>query len=170
MSFVVSCQCGKQFRVKDDQAGKKAKCPGCGSSLLLQPPPPPPPAAEESDPFANFDLEAAAAMERNAVVDENQGPLLTAPPPIPPPSAGGRAAPLAYARPPVKRVALPGDSDMGVGEWLLCIFCGGIACIVGIVYLVQGKPKGGKMIGFGILFNLLWGIVQFGLEQFLRGR
>jgi hypothetical protein len=96
MSFVVSCQCGKQFRVKDDQAGKKAKCPGCGTALRLDPgasapPPPPRPQAteDESDPFANFDLEAAAAMERNAVVDENQGPRVAAPPPRARASGGG---------------------------------------------------------------------------------
>lgn len=105
MSFVVSCQCGKQFRVKDEQAGKKAKCPGCGTSLLLQPPPPEPAAAaEESDPFDNFDLEAAAAMEQSAAVDENQPARMTAaptPPPILAPGAGGRPMPqaLGYATP-----------------------------------------------------------------------
>src|SRR5687768_4005199 len=107
MSFVVSCQCGKQFKVADEQRGKKAKCPGCGTTLRLvpgaasAPPPPPPPPPDESDPFAGFDLEAAAAMEREAAVDENQGPRVTAPPPIPSPKSGTRPAPqgLAYATP-----------------------------------------------------------------------
>ncbi len=77
MSFVVGCQCGKRFKVADEQRGKKAMCPGCGATLRLEPeaaapPPPPPPPADEGDPFAGFDLEAAAAMERAAVVDDNQ--------------------------------------------------------------------------------------------------
>lgn len=91
MSFVVSCRCGKQFKVRDEQAGKKAKCPGCGTPLLLQPSPPPR-AQEESDPFASFDLEAAAAMERDAVVDESAPPV-AAPPRFAPPRGGGDAGP-----------------------------------------------------------------------------
>lgn len=116
MSFVVNCQCGKQFKVADEQRGKKAKCPGCGTTLRLVPgqaaaPAPPPP--DESDPFAGFDLEAAAAMEREAVVDENQGPRVVAPPPqshqqMPAPRPGvGRGMPpaLGYATPaPAGRV------------------------------------------------------------------
>lgn len=90
MSFVVNCRCGKQFKVRDEQAGKKAKCPGCGTPLLLQPSPPPR-AQEESDPFASFDLEAAAAMERDAVVDESAPPV-AAPPRFAPPR-GGDAGP-----------------------------------------------------------------------------
>src|SRR5690349_13747720 len=65
MSFVVSCTCGKQFRVADESRGKKAKCKGCGATLVLVPQeeraavaPPPPTAADEGggdDPFANID-------------------------------------------------------------------------------------------------------------------
>lgn len=109
MSFVVSCQCGKRFKVADDQRGRKAKCPGCGTTLRLMPegaaaaparPAPPPPPPEESDPFANFDLEAAAEMERNAAIDENQAPR-AAPPPMPLPTPSGRPLPpaLSYATP-----------------------------------------------------------------------
>lgn len=37
MSFKITCTCGRQFGVKDQYAGKKGKCPHCGTSLLLQP-------------------------------------------------------------------------------------------------------------------------------------
>ena len=35
------------------------------------------------------------------------------------------------------------------------VFCSGIACIVGVVWLIQGKPKGLKMIGLSCLFSFL---------------
>jgi hypothetical protein len=53
------------------------------------------------------------------------------------------------------------DSDLTTGEWVACIFCSGIACIVGIVWLIQGKPKAGKMIGISLLFAILWNVIRF---------
>jgi ribosomal protein L40E len=50
------------------------------------------------------------------------------------------------------------DDDLTPLDWLLCIFCGNIACIVGIVYLCLGKPKAGKMIIVAICLQILWGI------------
>lgn len=44
-----NCSCGREFKVADEQAGKKGKCPACGSVNLIpaqppaDPPPPPPP-------------------------------------------------------------------------------------------------------------------------------
>ena len=52
------------------------------------------------------------------------------------------------------------NADMTTVDWLLCIFCSGIACIIGIVRLIQGKPSAGKMIGISIMFVFLWGIVR----------
>ena len=37
MSIVVSCSCGKRLRARDELAGKRAKCPGCGKTLLVPP-------------------------------------------------------------------------------------------------------------------------------------
>ena len=33
MPILVSCPCGKQLRAKDEWAGKRIKCPGCGSAV-----------------------------------------------------------------------------------------------------------------------------------------
>jgi hypothetical protein len=33
MAISFSCDCGKKLTVRDDMAGKRAKCPGCGSVL-----------------------------------------------------------------------------------------------------------------------------------------
>jgi hypothetical protein len=35
MSISLSCECGKKLAVKDELAGKKVKCPGCGSVLAV---------------------------------------------------------------------------------------------------------------------------------------
>lgn len=53
MSILVKCKCGKQLSVKPESAGKKGKCPGCGSLFTI----PSPikketvPVAKEEDPF-----------------------------------------------------------------------------------------------------------------------
>ncbi len=54
-----------------------------------------------------------------------------------------------------------GDDELTGGDWLLCILCSGIGCIVGIVYLIQGQPKGGKMLGISLLFIVLWNLFGF---------
>jgi hypothetical protein len=35
MPIVVACSCGKQFRAKDEHAGKRLRCPGCGQPLAI---------------------------------------------------------------------------------------------------------------------------------------
>lgn len=42
MSLLIECVCGKKLKVRDELAGKKVKCPGCGKTLVA-----PTPAMEE---------------------------------------------------------------------------------------------------------------------------
>ena len=35
MAISVSCKCGKRFRVADQHAGKKGKCPSCGNGVTI---------------------------------------------------------------------------------------------------------------------------------------
>lgn len=35
MPITVNCQCGHQFRVRDEYAGKKAQCPNCGEPVVI---------------------------------------------------------------------------------------------------------------------------------------
>ena len=53
----------------------------------------------------------------------------------------------------------PDDDKMTPLDWLLCIFCGNIGCIVAIVYLSLGKPKAGKMLVVSICVQVLLGIL-----------
>jgi predicted RNA-binding Zn-ribbon protein involved in translation (DUF1610 family) len=60
------------------------------------------------------------------------------------------------------------DDNPNVWEWLLCILCGGIGCIVGIVYAVQGKPKGMKMVGISIVVAVISGAIRAAMHNNMR--
>lgn len=52
------------------------------------------------------------------------------------------------------------DEDMTTGDWVVAVLCSGIACIFGIVWMIQGKPKGKKMVLVSLGMNLFWTVVQ----------
>jgi hypothetical protein len=72
---------------------------------------------------------------------------------------------LRKAEAKTKRSYGPEDEDLSSGEWVLAVLCSGIGCIMGIVWMIQGKPKGKKMFGVSLLFNILWGILRAVLES-----
>lgn len=51
-----------------------------------------------------------------------------------------------------------------VVDWIVCILCSGLGCLVGIFRLVQGKKSGPKMIGFSLLFGVLWNVLFFVIQ------
>jgi ribosomal protein S27E len=53
------------------------------------------------------------------------------------------------------------DEDMTAGDWLLCILCTNIACILSVIYLIMGKPKASKMIAVAIIMQIIGGIIVF---------
>jgi hypothetical protein len=65
-----------------------------------------------------------------------------------------------------KKASSPGDADLSVFEWVIAILCSGIGCIVGIVYIVQGKPKGKKMLIVSLCMQFFWAAVR-GVIEFL---
>jgi hypothetical protein len=62
----------------------------------------------------------------------------------------------------------PEDENLSAGDWVFCILCGGIACIVGIVYAVQGKPKGMKMVGVSLVAGVIGGIIRALIEMSMQ--
>jgi hypothetical protein len=74
------------------------------------------------------------------------------------PSGRGGRQKLAYS------TAGDDESTLSTGEILLCIFCSGIACIMGIVFLTQGKPKGWKMIAISFGVSMIGGIIRGAIE------
>ena len=57
MSISVTCRCGKKYRVRDEMAGKRAKCPACGKVFTV-----PQPQLPDDSPL--IDLAAHETAER----------------------------------------------------------------------------------------------------------
>ena len=55
MSILVTCECGQQFQTRDENAGRRAKCPDCGRELLV-----PKPAQSPNDDVVEFDPSGTA--------------------------------------------------------------------------------------------------------------
>jgi len=51
------------------------------------------------------------------------------------------------------------DDNLEAVDWFLAICCFNLGCIVGLVYLIQGKKKGLKMIGINILVQFALGFI-----------
>ena len=58
-----------------------------------------------------------------------------------------------------KKKGSPDDATLSVGEWILCIIFSIIGCIVGIVFAIQGKPKGMKMVGIAVVSEIVKDVI-----------
>jgi hypothetical protein len=179
---IICPTCQKQLKAPASHAGKRAKCPGCGTIMSIpeiiheaeevpeEPlPPPPPPLTPNLQSL--FDEEQEYRIAEGPKIE---APAAREPMRRPCPMCGEMivlgAAKCRYCDTILdeelrrtskkKRSYSDDDSDLSTVDWVLAILCSGIGCIVGIVYLIQGKPKGGKMIGMSILFNIIWGVVR----------
>ncbi len=89
---------------------------------------------------------------------------------FPPPNAGfpppGAVRPVGYYTPSRG----PVQDDLTGFDWVLIVLCSGIACIIGIVRAIQGKPSGGKMIGYSVLFIVIWTVLRVLLTAALPHR
>lgn len=56
------------------------------------------------------------------------------------------------------------DDDMTSGDWVVAILCSGIGCIAGVIWMIQGKPKGLKMFAVSMGMQFFWGIVRVAIE------
>ncbi|HEY4260647.1 MAG TPA: hypothetical protein VGM98_10815 [Schlesneria sp.] len=60
--------------------------------------------------------------------------------------------------------------ELSVVDWLLCIFCSLIGCIVGIVALIQGDSRrGGIMIGVSFAAAIFWNILRVAIVLMTQG-
>lgn len=59
----------------------------------------------------------------------------------------------------------PDETELSVADILLCVFCAGIGCIVGIVRASQGDPRGGKMIAISLLCAFCWTAIRLVLSS-----
>lgn len=172
MPIPVSCpSCQGKFNAPDGSEGKKAKCPTCGATIQI----PGAAAAEEifdaeevPQPFDDDEYEVEPPVETPA----------TSEPRKPCPMCGEMIAqdavkcrfcgeifdPVLRAEAEKQKRVTSGDENLSAFEWVIAILCSGIGCIVGIVYMVQGKPKGTKMFLVSFCMQILWGLLQAALE------
>ena len=171
--------CGKRLNAPDGAAGKSANCPGCGKPVKVP------------SPGKVYDAEEVvdSPADDPAIEDWEAPDYDPAPPPEP------ELAPIERKPCPMcgeeisvsaKKCRFCGelltkkksgkkkgrrndsDSEMETSDWLLCTLCSGIGCILAIVYLVQGKPKGGKMLAVSIAMIVFWNVLSFVFELVMQ--
>ncbi len=81
MPIAIQCSCGKTLRAREEQAGRRVKCPHCGAPLLIPAATSPAPPGGAGDSDTDFPEAGAAAAVRPAA----------APPPADPDPAGAPA-------------------------------------------------------------------------------
>ncbi|MEX2316811.1 MAG: hypothetical protein WD669_06645 [Pirellulales bacterium] len=183
MPIEVTCpSCNRRFNAPDNAAGKKAKCPQCGGviAIPIAAPPPPPPTEDIFDaefdpnrPFADEDFEVEPPVQIASIGSTGiQKPCPMCGEMIQASAVKCRFCGEIFDPLLKKKAKRAGssseDDDLSTVDWVLAILCSGIGCIVGIVYLIQGKPKAGKMILVSIAVGVLWNIVT-ALLQGLAG-
>jgi len=157
LAIRITCEsCGRTLQAKDTAAGKKVKCPGC--EAVIQVP--------EAGTEEIYDAEETPQGEPEES-DLSEG--LSSEGRRPCPQCGemikveaakcrfcGEIFDAALKKEEEKKTV---DAEMTRGDWAVSVLCSGIGCIAGIVYMIQGKPKGLKMVGVSFLFAILWNIV-----------
>ncbi len=179
----ISCECpscGKRLKAPDSAAGKRAKCPQCGNPVTI-------PAekvyeaeevAEDADDVSEdeFGLQTPGdddPVQRPAIPDRRHLPAcgeMIAAAAVKCRYCGefldaSLNAKSAHRRRGVSKE----DEELQAIDWVACLLCSAIGCILSIVYLIQGKPKAGKMLGISlgmiVFWNFAMGILGAILEQ-----
>lgn len=180
MPIQVTCpSCQTTLKTADASAGKRAKCPKCGGIIQIPAATAPPENTFEAaaNPLAGFTEEELTGgpavpttndrapcpacgelIARDAVKCRFCGEVLNAALKGKSPTAG-RATKTA--------AATDGSDELSVLEWILAILCSTIGCIVGIIWMIQGKPKGKKLLivslvvmAIGFILNVMIALTQ----------
>jgi predicted RNA-binding Zn-ribbon protein involved in translation (DUF1610 family) len=196
MPIRMNCpSCGKSLSAPDGSTGKKAKCPTCGQIMIVPDvvhdaeefgslmPEPLPSAAHTPGPAAGpsvdwlYDVQDVATQPGTVGAGYGSGEVRRPCPECGEMIVAGAAKcrfcnaifdPRLKAKVAKQRYT-DSEADLTTGDWLLCILCSGIGCIVGIVYAIQGKPKGVKMVGISFLASIVGGILKVIIQASLQG-
>ncbi len=96
MYRTMTCTCGKSLRIQPEQAGRKARCPGCGQICVL----PPRPAALDEEAVAILLSAAPAGKAKSAKLLQSPSRPRIDNTPLPPNRQGPRPLPIVWRRKP----------------------------------------------------------------------
>jgi hypothetical protein len=57
------------------------------------------------------------------------------------------------------------DDNLSGAEIAFGILCGGLACILGIVWAIQGKKKGWKLVALGVGSAIVWNLISLAIRS-----
>jgi predicted RNA-binding Zn-ribbon protein involved in translation (DUF1610 family) len=160
--------CGAKLQTPDDAVGSMVKCPQCATPITVAEPIYDAEAMPEAAPAPGGPAAAAAeGEERRPCPMCGEMIIATA---AKCRYCGEIFDPTLRKAEAVKRggSVYPEDEDLTTGEWAVAILCSGIGCIMGIVWMIQGKPKGKKMFAVSILVNIAWVVIRAMLEEASR--
>jgi predicted RNA-binding Zn-ribbon protein involved in translation (DUF1610 family) len=159
MPIDVKCEeCEKTLRAPDSASGKNAKCPGCGAKVHIP--------EQILDAEIISDDESVGTDSQSDSRGSSRRPC---------PSCGEMILAKAVLCRYCKEVLNPrlqsefkkrrsgdkgSDEDLSTGDWIAATFIPPIGGLFGIVWMIQGKPKGLKMIGVCMLFGALWSALR----------
>jgi len=172
----VTCpSCNATLKTAESSAGKKAKCPKCGG--IIQIPAAPAPPEEE------YVLEAEVNPLAGFTEDELSSGPKTGDDRRPCPACGEMIVrdavkcrfcgeifdPVLKKKEQKASRASQEGADMSTGDWFVAILCSGIGCIAGIIWMIQGKPKGSKMLIVSLAMNFIWVLVRLAIQAATQG-
>jgi hypothetical protein len=167
--------CKKRTQAPEELAGRKARCPNC--QAVINVPDLPEPVEEADEAPQPAPAPARRAPARRAEDDEPEEQRR------PCPMCGemilatavkcrycGEVFDETLRRTERKRRRRhdPGDEDLTTAEYVLAFLCSGIACIIGIVWMIQGKPKGTKMFVISLVMVFVWTGIRLAIESAVR--
>ena len=177
MSIRFDCpKCGKRLSAPDGATGRTATCPGC-QALVTAPKPQPGTLVEEPSVASTFpppDAAGTSADELPQFTTDEQQATTSCPrcgePVVTPALVCQACGESLGAGTPRKKKRAAQESELETSDWLLCLLCSVVGCIMGFVCLAQGKPKGLKMVFVSLGMILVWGVVRVAMQTILQGR
>jgi predicted RNA-binding Zn-ribbon protein involved in translation (DUF1610 family) len=181
MSISFQCpQCGKKLKAPDNAAGKSSSCPGCGVKVTC-----PEPIYDAEVIEMNLTPEKPKGFDPYAELDDDKPYGVIVPQPAEQSSDDSRRpCPMcgemivttaakcrfcgevfdatlkkAKSKKKKKKKYDAEDESLTGSEIVLGILCSGIGCIAGLIWMIQGKPKGLKMVGVSIAADLVKSVV-----------
>jgi hypothetical protein len=164
MSIQFNCPaCGKKTQAPDEMAGSKARCPICKE--VIDVPQPTYGFAETEAPPAASPKTPDDRTEKSRVPCPMCGELIRE-------GAAKCRYCGEYLDPELRKSQKQAgpDSELSAGEIAVAILCAGIGCIMGIVWMIQGKRKGLKMFLISICAAVVWNVLNIVLQIALRAR